>query len=239
MKPGKIKAMLFIIVFLLVVALVCAWATGEDAPSGGSSSGSSTVTVPIVPTPDRTAAEPAETEAPEEMTAVLDTPTPAPVITPAPTAEPTPEPTPVPTPEPTPTPAPEIVLSGTPIASGSFSSKTKNNIDIRADWEAYAGDNDTANIKVTVYVVCWTLNLNPSTDALKINLGGEYATVGTPAITYTGSSQLVSELGSRTFNVRLTEGMANVPLAVEWHFGGSYGGVAIDAIECGGNITFG
>ena len=32
-------------------------------------------------------------------------------------------------------------------------------------------------------------------------------------------------------------GSITLPLQVEWHFGGSYSGTALDVIECGGNVT--
>ena len=87
MTSGKIKAVLFIIVFLLIVAVLASWFVSRDETGA--------------PAP-----EPAAVEAPPaddtlvvvtpEPTAVLITPQPTPVATP----KPTPAPTPVPTPEP-------------------------------------------------------------------------------------------------------------------------------------------
>ena len=92
MNKGRIKAVLLIVVFLLVVAVICSWLTGTDKKDE----------------------QPADiTNPPEESSNVIvidpnGSQSTAPVTTPAPPASsaPVPTPTPVPTPAPTPTPTP-------------------------------------------------------------------------------------------------------------------------------------
>ena len=225
MNKGRIKAVLLIIVFLLVVALICSWLTNTD----------------------KTEEQPAEnTNPPEESSNVIvidpngtqsaaPVNTPAPATTPAPTPTPTPAPTPTPVPTPTPTPTPQY---GDSLGSGSFKSDTGLPINLRADWSVKTVSASQVEVTIKVSVDSYAIHLQAVPYAVKLNVNGEYVSMDAPAVDYDGSAATNTVFGSKTFTVNLSSGSsANIPVAVEWHFGGTYGGEQIDVIECGGTIS--
>ncbi|MBR5429335.1 MAG: hypothetical protein IK116_02280, partial [Firmicutes bacterium] len=124
------------------------------------------------------------------------------------------------------------------LGSGSFRSDTGQYIDIRADWSARTVSNNRVEVDVTVYLESYSIRLGASEDAVNINLGGEYASLSTPAVQYDGNRLLVTQLASKTFRLDLPQDSSNsYHLEVVYNFGGTYGGVAIPAIECGGVIS--
>lgn len=240
MSKGQIKTMLFIVVFLLVIAVFLVWLTdggrfGALTPEPAAvveyapeSSAPQSIPQPVV------TSKPAETEFTPSVPAA--TAAPAPAATPAPTPEPTPTPTPAPTPAPVPT--------GTPLGSGSFQSDTGTALNITAEWSARTRDSGTAEIEVTVKLHSYALNMIAVAKSLHLCVGDEYVSLDVPAVDYAGSTELVAAIGSYTFTVPLSDGESKtLPVAVEWHFGGSYGKDAdgnpkkLDVIECGGSIT--
>ncbi len=233
---GKITAVLFIIVFILVVAVICTFLTSfdrepepqptelEESPGPEENPEATQVVITTVP-PTVTPATPAPTPAP--------TPVPTPVATPEPTPEPTPTPTPTPTEEPLP-----LNYESEDLGSGSFRSETNLNIEIRADWSARTVSDNRAEIEVTVYLESYSIRLGPSEDAVNINLAGDYVALGTPAVQYDGHQLLETKLASHTFRVNLPlESSNSFHLEAVYNFGGTYGGVSIPAIECGGVIS--
>ena len=225
MNKGRIKAVLLIIVFLLVVALICSWLTNTD----------------------KTEEQPAEnTNPPEESSNVIvidpngtqstaPVNTPAPVTTPAPTPTPTPAPTPTPVPTPTPTPTPQY---GDSLGSGSFKSDTGLPINLRADWSVKTVSASQVEVTIKVSVDSYAIHLQAVPYAVKLNVNGEYVSMDAPAVDYDGSAATNTVFGSKTFTVNLSEGSsANIPVAIEWHFGGTYGGEQLDVLECGGTIS--
>ena len=220
---NKITAILFIVVFLLVVAVVFTFFSsfhkGADAPD-----------VSIIPTTEPSDADITYTPEPTQS---VDTPAPTqPVNTPVPTPPPTPSPTPSVEPEPT-----QAVSYGTELGSGSFRSDTGAKLDIHADWSARSVNSSQVEITVKVILDSYSLHLQAVPNSVNINLGGQYVSLGAPAVDYDGSAALSTELASKTFTVDLAEGQADsFSLAVEWHFGGTYGEVELPVIECGGTI---
>lgn len=225
MNKGRIKAVLLIIVFLLVVALICSWLTNTD----------------------KTEEQPAEnTNPPEESSNVIvidpngtqstaPANTPAPAATPAPTPTPTPAPTPTPVPTPTPTPTPQY---GDSLGSGSFKSDTGLPINLRADWSVKTVSASQVEVTIKVSVDSYAIHLQAVPYAVKLNVNGEYVSMDAPAVDYDGSAATNTVFGSKTFTVNLSEGSsANIPVAIEWHFGGTYGGEQLDVLECGGTIS--
>lgn len=234
---GKITAVLFIIVLILVVAVICTFLTSFDRSPE--------------PQPTEPGEEPTEdpgniqavistaapTQAPAPATPAPATPAPTPVPTPATTPAPTPVPTPAPTPTPTEEPLP-VNFESEELGSGSFRSDTGLYIDIRADWTARTVSANRVEIDVTVYLESYSIRLGPSEDAVNISLGGEYVSLATPAVQYDGNRMLVTQLASHSFRVDLPEESSNsYHLETVYNFGGTYGGVAIPAIECGGVIS--
>lgn len=253
MNAGKIKAVLFIIVFLLIVALVCAWVTGGDAPTKVNTSSDDPIVVPIAtadpnkPQPTSAPATPTpQTPAPQQNNGTQQNNGNGEVQvanpTPTPTAAPAATPAPANTPDPAATAAPQVTTaptSGNSIASGSFTSKTGTGLDMRAEWSAVATGNNTATVTVNVYAVSYSLYLAENEYGLKLSLGNQYTTAPTTGLEYSGNSQKTTLLGTKSFSIDVSKGKVTLPLAIEWHYMGSYGGVAIDVIECGGNVVIG
>ena len=234
---GKITAVLFIIVLILVVAVICTFLTSFDRSPESPE-----------PTEDpQLSEEPVSTQAviattpPTPVPTPAPTPAPAPAATPVPTPAATPAPTPIPTPEATPEPTEEplpLNYESEELGSGSFRSDTGLHIDISAEWTARTVSDNRVEIDVTVYLESYSIRLGPSEDAVNISLGGEYVSLGTPAVQYEGNQKLVTKLASKTFRVDLPQESSNsYHLEAVYNFGGTYGGVSIPAIECGGVIS--
>ena len=229
MARGKIKAVLFIIVFVLAVAIGC------NALMDLSTGKEPEVTAdPFLgtPSPDLplTSAAPLETAVP--------TATPIPVQTVAPTVAPTPVPTPEPTPTPIPVSTPTPAPVGQVLDSGSFRSQTGLPIDIRADWVATVLDSDRVQVQVTVVLESYALQIAEAYKAVNVSVGDQYASCNAPAVDYDGSAKLETVLGTTSHTLYLAQGMSDsFPLAVEYHFGGVYSGEELPVIECGGSIA--
>ena len=227
MARGKIKAVLFIIVFVLAVAIGC------NALIDLSENKAPEVTAdPFLGTlsPDAplSSVAPLETAAPTATPIPVQTPAP----TPAPTAVPTPEPTPVPVPTPTPAPVGQV------LDSGSVRSQTGLPIDIRADWVATVLDSDRVQVQVTVVLESYALQIAESYQSVNVSVGDQYASCNSPAVDYDGSAKLETVLGTTTHTLYLAQGTSDsFPLAVEYHFGGTYSGEELPVIECGGSIV--
>lgn len=225
MNKGRIKAVVLIIVFLLVVAVICSWLTGTDKkdeqPAENTNPPEESSNV-IVIDPNGS-----------QSTAPATTPAPTPVPTPTPTPAPTPTPTPAPTPTPTPTPA-----YGDNLGSGTFKSDTGVPINLKADWSVKTISASQVEVTIKVSVDSYAIHLQAVPYAVKLSVNGEYVTMDAPAVDYDGSAATNTVFGTKTFTVSLSEGSsANIPVAIEWHFGGTYGGQEIDVIECGGTIS--
>ena len=229
MARGKIKAVLFIIVFVLAVAIGC------NALIDLSENKAPEVTAdPFLTTPSPDAGQsgslPLETAVP--------TATPIPVQTPAPTPAPTAAPTPVPVPTATPAPTPTLAPVGQVLDSGSVRSQTGLPIDIRADWVATVLDSDRVQVQVTVVLESYALQIAESYKSVNVSVGDQYASCNSPAVDYDGSAKLETVLGPTSHTLYLAQGTSDVfPLAVEYHFGGTYSGEELPVIECGGSIT--
>lgn len=223
MARGKIKAVLFIVVFVLAVAIGCNTLIGmanlnKEQPED--------TTDPFLISPSASP-DAGATVAP--TTAPTVAPTTAPTV--APTA--TPAPTPTPTPVPTATPAP----AGQVLGSGSFSSETGVPINIRANWTATVLDSERVQVKVEVILDSYALHIAESYGALNVSVGDQYASSSTPAVDYDGNEQLSTVLGSTTHTLNLAQGQSSsFTMAVEYHFGGTYSGQELPVIECGGSI---
>lgn len=223
---NKITAVLFIVVFLLVVAVVFTFFSSwkNDGPDVSAD--------PTVPSSNPEAGiityEP--TNVPTQS---IETPVPTTANTPVPT----PPPAETPTPTPTPTPA-QPVFTGSDLGSGSFSSDTGAKLNIHADWSAKTVSDSQAEVTVTVYLDSYSLHLQAVPNSVNINLGGQYVSLGAPEVDYDGSAAITTELASKTFTVDLSSGESeSYSLSVEWHFGGTYGDVELPVVECGGTVS--
>lgn len=231
MNKGRIKAVVLIIVFLLVVAVICSWLTGTDKkdeqPGENTAPPEESSSVIVIDPNGSQSTAPVNTPAP--------TAAPVPAPTPTPTPAPTPTPTPTPAPTPTPTPTPQY---GDNLGSGTFKSETGVPINLKADWSVKTISASQVEVTIKVSVDSYAIHLQAVPYAVKLSVNGEYVTMDAPAVDYDGSAATNTVFGSKTFTVNLSEGSsANIPVAIEWHFGGTYGGQEIDVIECGGTIS--
>ena len=209
MRKGKIKALLFIIVFLLVMAtaillLLDMERERKEVENLGYD--------PYVATP---------------------APTVPPTVTPMPVSTIMPTPVP-PTPVPTPTPVPV----GQVIGSGSFKSETGTPLNVRADWTAELLDANRVKVRVAVYLESYSLNIIASQNALHVSVGDDYVTANTPAVDLDDNTAIHSSLLNTTeHTVPLAGGEArSFPVQVQYLFRGTYFKQNIDTIECGGMI---
>ena len=229
MARGKIKAVLFIIVFVLAVAIGCNALIDLSENKAPEVTADPFLTSPS-PDPGQSGSLPLETAAP--------TATPIPVQTVAPTVAPTPVPTPEPTPAPTPVPTPTPAPEGQVLDSGSVRSQTGLPIDVRADWVATVLDSDRVQVQVTVVLESYALQIAESYKSVNVSVGDQYASCNSPAVDYDGSAKLETVLGTTTHTLYLAQGTSDsFPLAVEYHFGGTYSGEELPVIECGGSLV--
>lgn len=229
MDKRRIKAVLFVVVFLLVMAvavnlLVDMQNAREDVNVGDFAP---SIVTPPVQTQDVYA--PAATVAPTAQ----------PVATPVPTAEiivvPTPSPTPVPTPTPAPTPTPIPV--GESIGSGVFMSDTGVPMNIRAVWNASIEDAEHVKVTVEVWLDSYQINLIQVNNAVNVSVGDVYKSAGAPAIEWDKNEQIQTLMATTEHILYLPQGNAdNFSVAVEYHFGGTYSKKELPVIECGGSI---
>ena len=231
MSKGKIKAVLFIIVFLLAIAVAInllvdmqSERKAEATPTGDPYA--NTVTPSVETQPAVETAQPTPAAAPS--TALTATPVPA-------TPVPTPTPTPVPTA--TPEPAQPIIPQGEVIGSGSFTSDTGTPLNIRADWTATVLDSESVEVTVNVYLISYQIEVRELYDAVNVSVGDQYASANSPAIKWENNTRLESLLASTVHTLRLPSGSsASFPLAAQYQFGGTYSKVELPVIECGGTI---
>lgn len=235
---GRTTAILFVIVFLLVAAVVATFVAGlvgkqeaeqpQEDPvividPGQLVSAEPAVVVEAPPVSTEPFAAPTQEPGAEivaEPPVIIDTPTPVIETTPFPAA--------------TPAPA-DPVYAGQDLGSGSFRSETGTLLNIKADWSARSVS--ATQVEVTVVVSAESSSLYNSGSAVNINLDGQYASLTSKTIDYTDTAMTSHELASKTFTLDLADGASReVDLAVEWHWGGRYGGVALDVLECGGRI---
>ena len=229
MSKGKIKAVLFIIVFLLAIAVAInllvdmqSERKAEATPTGDPYA--NTVTPSIETQPAVETAQPTPAAAPSA------TPVPA---TPVPTQAPTPTPVPTATPE----PAQPIIPQGEVIGSGSFTSDTGTPLNIRADWTATVLDSENVEVTVNVYLISYQIEVRELYDAVNVSVGDQYASANSPAIKWENNTRLESLLASTVHTLRLPSGSsASFPLAAQYQFGGTYSKVELPVIECGGTV---
>ena len=228
MTSGKIKAVLFIIVFLLIVAVVASWFVSRDDAAQAEAEAAAAAAAAAAQTP-----EPTPVPTPEP-TAVLITPKPKPVPTPAPTPAPTPQPTPEPTPL---FELPAAITGGGAygdvLASGSFSSGYGLGIDLLADWSVTVLSNSEVSVSVTVSVQS-SGQLYSGPVPLGVSAGGQYATLTAKSVDGAGTHVL----GSQSFTVSAPAGQStSIPIQASWHFGGTYSGNDLPVLECGGTAV--
>lgn len=227
---SKIVAVLFVIIFVLLVAVVFSLLNDNSSPDDIASF---------------------RIDAKHESDGIvsqIETPpvqdTPAPTLLPLPTAVPTvmPTATPVPTPTPTPVPTPEPTPAIVNLGSGKFESSTGTYLNMFAEWSASTVNASQVQVDVAVYANSYALE-SASLENIHLSLGDRYVTCTSNPINYPGPGIANNELARYTFTVDMPAGSSNtLPLQVVWDFNGAYGSpsmgvVPISSIECGGVIN--
>lgn len=240
MNKGRIKAVLFLLLFLLVMALSVKLLLDMELQKKAE-----LVKLPVESAaPAQTA--PQETPAPAQTdasagTAPQPTPEPAPEPTALPSPEPTPEPTPVPTPESTPVPTPEPtavpIPAGEVLGSGMFQSETGVALNLRALWTARVLDADRVAVTVEVYLDSYSLQITAAPKSLHVSVGDSFASADTPTVNQEENVKIETLLGTTEHVLPLADGQsARFPVQVEYAFGGTYQKLELPVIECGGGI---
>ena len=219
MKKSINTLLLILLLVLVIVAASIFILRGK--PSDKEDHRAATATV--------TPAPPRETEAPGQQ-ADPASPTAAPVVetrAPLETAPPTPAPTPAPTPQPTPKPTPAPAD-----ASGSFSSNTGTGLNLKVDWKTFTGTDGKRKLQADVSIVSYSIFTSSQYRSITLKVGGGAWSADCPGISYDGKDQIVTKAATFTVDAPAPGTAASV----EWYYGGSYSGKALDTITASGTI---
>lgn len=111
-------------------------------------------------------------------------------------------------------------------------------LNIYAEWEISNKTSDSIDLKIDVYVECYSLYTTVSSDSLSISANGQTVSMSTPAIEYPASKEFNNILlNSHTFQINnkdIKDGI--IPVKIMWSYYGTYGGKFFDVIECNGII---
>lgn len=228
MNKGRIKATLFLVVFLLVMAVSVNLLLQLEHEREE-----------VVQLPAPTAAPVIETAAPTPAPtpAPVSTPVPTPVPTPAPTPAPTPKPTPVPTPAPTPVPTPPPQPVGQQLGTGVFTSDTGVAMNVRAVWTANVVDEARVKVTVQVFLDSYSLHLRAVKNCVNVSVGDSYVSADAPAVDWDKNVRLETLLAQTEHVLPLAAGQSqSFPVQVEYQFRGTYQDKDLPVIECGGHI---
>lgn len=163
----------------------------------------------------------------------------APIVTVAPTTDPVAPTTTAPetTAPPAETTAPPQTAPAAPITgSGRFSSETGSNLEIHLDWAVIGSTADTATLRVDATVTHYEIWVSARQGG-KLTVGNTSQTFATEAIEHNERKKMTVPLTSATVDIPLgADGTADVELFVSWPFIGTYSGVKIDNLTCGGTV---
>ena len=228
MDKRRIKAVIFILLFLLVMAVAVNLLLDMEKDKRE-----------VVHLPGESAA-PAPTEAPAP-TPVPATPAPTPV--PTPTPEPTRDPyidtpaTPVPTLQPLPTPTGTPTPEGEELGTGTFRSETGVGLNVRAEWTANVMDAKHVRVTMQIWLDSYSLHLIQVNNCVNVSVGESYVTANAPAVDIDDNSAHQTLLATTEHVVNLADGESrSFPVQVEYQFGGTYQQQELPVIECGGAI---
>ena len=228
MDKRRIKAVIFILLFLLVMAVAVNLLLDMEKDKRE-----------VVHLPGESAA-PAPTEAPAP-TPVPATPAPTPV--PTPTPEPTRDPyidtpaTPVPTLQPLPTPTGTPTPEGEELGTGTFRSETGVGLNLRAEWTANVMDAKHVKVTVQIWLDSYSLHLIQVNNCVNVSVGESYVTANAPAVDIDDNGAHQTLLATTEHVVNLSDGESrSFPVQVEYQFGGVYQQQELPVIECGGAI---
>ena len=112
-------------------------------------------------------------------------------------------------------------------------------MNIRADWKAVIEDAEHVKVLVDVYLESYQINLIAVDRAVNVSVGDVYVSSGAPAVEWDQNVQIDTLMASTEHLLYMPSGSgaASFPVAVEYHFGGTYSKVELPVIECGGSIS--
>ena len=228
MDKRRIKAVIFILLFLLVMAVAVNLLLDMEKDKRE-----------VVHLPGESAA-PAPTEAPAPTPVpATPAPTPAPTPTPEPTRDPyidTPA-TPVPTLQPLPTPTGTPTPEGEELGTGTFRSETGVCLNVRAEWTANVMDAKHVKVTVQIWLDSYSLHLIQVNNCVNVSVGESYVTANAPAVDIDDNSAHQTLLATTEHVVNLADGESrSFPVQVEYQFGGTYQQQELPGSECGGAI---
>ena len=228
MDKRRIKAVIFILLFLLVMAVAVNLLLDMEKDKRE-----------VVHLPGESAA-PAPTEAPAPTPApATPAPTPVPTPTPAPTRDPyidTPA-TPVPTLQPLPTPTGTPTPEGEELGTGTFRSETGVGLNVRAEWTANVMDAKHVKVTMQIWLDSYSLHLIQVNNCVNVSVGESYVTANAPAVDIDDNGAHQTLLATTEHVVNLADGESrSFPVQVEYQFGGTYQQQELPVIECGGAI---
>lgn len=228
MDKRRIKAVIFILLFLLVMAVAVNLLLDMEKDKRE-----------VVHLPGESAA-PAPTEAPAPTPApATPAPTPAPTPTPEPTRDPyidTPA-TPVPTLQPLPTPTGTPTPEGEELGTGTFRSETGVGLNVRAEWTANVMDAKHVRVTMQIWLDSYSLHLIQVNNCVNVSVGESYVTANAPAVDIDDNGAHQTLLATTEHVVNLADGESrSFPVQVEYQFGGTYQQQELPVIECGGAI---
>lgn len=206
-----------LILFLIITLMLVMRAVGQKSPA------SVTVT-------DTKADEPTAVITTTEPKSETDKP-----ITDAPVTEPVTKPVtePVIVTEPVTTEGPKVPVvpvDTEPASSGGFYSDNEQKLKLYVEWNSTRNESgDKADIRIKVYVQCYSLDVGARIDN-KITVNGKSYGFVTQKINEHYSKPTKILLADKTVSVDLTDNDA-VELSASWNFKGVYSDVQIDYLE--------
>ena len=232
MDKRRIKAVIFILLFLLVLAIAVNLLLDMERDKR------EVVTLPAE------SSLPAETAAPAPLPTEAPAPaTPLPTATPVPTPDPyidapaTPVPTLQPLPSATPAPTTPSVPAGEEVGRGTFRSNTGVGLNLRAEWGAQVMDESHVRVTVQVFLDSYSLHITGATNAVNVSVGDSFVSANAPSVDIDDNASHESLLATTEHVVNLSaHERKSYPVQVEYQFGGVYQQKELPVLECGGPI---
>lgn len=222
MDKHRSNVFIALVLVLLIIAAILAWTTGSKILSGApvtANDNAKPVSTKVVPSAAVTTAVSAAPSA-----APAETSTPEPTATPKPSA----------TPKPAETPKPS---ARTLDKTGSISSQTGANINMRVDWHITSANSKELTLDVEVYIVSYAINAGQHNGSIRL-YGKEYTFVSDPIRIDDNSKKHETLIYDATVTIPAEAGeTVAVPISAKWDFDGVYGGKQIGRITAEAALT--
>lgn len=219
MDKHRSNVFIALVLVLLIIAAILAWTTGSEILSGA----------PVTANDD---AKPVSTKVVPSAAVETSSPSAAPAETSTPEPTSTPKPSSPPTPAATPTPSARTLDK-----TGSISSQTGANINMRVDWRITSASSKELTLDVEVYIVSYAINAGQHNGSIRL-CGKEYKFVSDPIRIDDNSKKHETLIYDATVTVPAEIGeTVAVPISAKWDFDGVYGGKQIGRITAEATLT--